>query len=169
MARAPRYRSELGQAAKWRLITLLLGRPREGWPDEVEALALEVHDPDITGAADTARGKASGETRLSLLGPGRVVSPREIAYRGRQDPGHILADGGEKGTLALKQLTDTLRDQSPPPIVPPGSRRTPSPRATGPPLVQGPRRVQASLARQGGSVGGVRHPVTLLRHNRPPV
>jgi hypothetical protein len=82
----------LGEATAWRLLGLLFERPREGWQPEVEALCREVGDPEIRAAAESAAEEASEGVYLALLGPGGVVSPREIAYRGMGDPGHILAD-----------------------------------------------------------------------------
>lgn len=85
-------RELLRQTAAWRLIGLLLERPREGWRHEVEALGRELSDPDATAAVEAAKDGADEGRYLALLGPGGAVSPREVAYRGRQDPGHILAD-----------------------------------------------------------------------------
>jgi len=81
----------LAASAEWRLIGLLLERPREGWHEAVHALALEVHDPVLVAAAST--GSRIGEgVYLDVFGPGGDVSPREVAYRGRQDPGATVAD-----------------------------------------------------------------------------
>ena len=45
---------------------------------------------DNLGAAATAAAHAS--EYLDVLGPGGSVSPREVAYRGRQDQAQIIAD-----------------------------------------------------------------------------
>lgn len=81
----------IAEAARWRLLGLLLERPRAGWREEVAGLAREVRDPAITSVAERARGEREG-VYLALLGPGAPVSPREVAYRGLADPGWVLAD-----------------------------------------------------------------------------
>lgn len=88
----PRLHEWLRQAAEWRLLGLLFERPRAGWREEVEGLCREVLDPEIKAAATAARGEASEGLYLALLGPGGPVSPREVSYRGMEDPGHLLAD-----------------------------------------------------------------------------
>lgn len=87
----PGVEALLRQAAEWRLLGLLLERPRDGWPADVEALAGEVSDPEIKVAAGRAREEATEGAYLALLGPGGVVSPREVSYRGMEDPGHVIA------------------------------------------------------------------------------
>lgn len=82
----------LREATAWRLLALLFERPREGWWQEVEMLSREVADPEITAAADAARGEANEGLYLALLGPGGPVSLREVTYRGMEDPGRIIAD-----------------------------------------------------------------------------
>lgn len=84
-------RRALAEAARWRLMGLLLERPRPGWHEEVEALAREVESPELRSAAEASRRATEG-SYLSLLGPGGSVSPREVAYRGREDPGRLLSD-----------------------------------------------------------------------------
>jgi nitrate reductase assembly molybdenum cofactor insertion protein NarJ len=81
----------IAEAAEWRLMALLLERPRAGWHMEVAALAGEVSDHALRAAADGARVANEGEY-LHLVGPGGLVSPREVSYRSFEDPGRILAD-----------------------------------------------------------------------------
>jgi hypothetical protein len=88
----PEIQALLAEAAAWRLLGLLLERPREGWRREVESLARECCDPDLAAAVDAARGEASEGLYLAILGPGGPVSAREVSYRGMEDPGRILAD-----------------------------------------------------------------------------
>lgn len=88
----PRVQLLLGEAAAWRLLGLLFERPREGWWQEVEMLRRDVADPAIKAAADAAHVMAKEGLYLALLGPGGTVSPREVAHRGMEDPGRILAD-----------------------------------------------------------------------------
>jgi hypothetical protein len=88
----PRLQELLRKAAAWRMIGLLFERPRQGWREEVQRLSGEVSDPEISVAADAARGEATEGLYLAVLGPGGVASPREVAYRGMGDPGQILSD-----------------------------------------------------------------------------
>ena len=90
--REPRVAALLRDAAAWRLLGLLLERPREGWRQEVEALAREASDPEAGAAAEAARAEAAEGRYLALFGPGGPVSPREVSYRGMEDPGRILGD-----------------------------------------------------------------------------
>jgi nitrate reductase assembly molybdenum cofactor insertion protein NarJ len=92
VAVALEVRTLLAEAAAWRLLGLLLERPREGWCREVDAVSRELGDPELRAAADAARDEAAEGLYLALLGPGGVVSAREVSYRGMEDPGRILAD-----------------------------------------------------------------------------
>jgi len=90
---APEVRDLLSEAATWRLLGLLLERPRDGWWRQVDELSRGgIGDPALTAAVDAAREEAAEGLYLALLGPGGVVSPREVSYRGMEDPGRILAD-----------------------------------------------------------------------------
>ena len=80
----------LAEAAEWRLIALLLERPRAGWHREVAALAAEVSNPALRAAAHAANAATEGEY-LQVVGPGGLVSPREVTYRTFEDPGRVLA------------------------------------------------------------------------------
>jgi nitrate reductase assembly molybdenum cofactor insertion protein NarJ len=88
----PRVRELLAEATVWRLLSLLFERPRKGWREDVEALSSVVTDPALGSAAGAAHEEASEGLYLALLGPGGLVSPREVTYRGMEDPGQILAD-----------------------------------------------------------------------------
>jgi len=90
-AEASRSLDALSDAAAWRLAGLLLERPRPGWHGEVKALSREVKDPALQVAAAASREAAEG-AYLRLLGPGGALSPREVAYRAKEDPGRVLAD-----------------------------------------------------------------------------
>jgi TorA maturation chaperone TorD len=85
------WSSGLAEAAEWRLMALLLERPRLGWREEVMALGREVAAPALRAAAEAACSATEGEY-LHFLGPGGLVSPREVAYRSFEDPGQILAE-----------------------------------------------------------------------------
>ena len=89
----------LAAAAAWRLIGLLFERPQSGWEEEIAALSNEVEDVALQQAVAEARraisehGSATvAAAYLAIFGPGGGISPREVAYRVREDPGSILAD-----------------------------------------------------------------------------
>ena len=84
-------RIAVAAAAEWRLLGLLLERPRAGWHEEVAQLGCEAGEAAMREVAETAGDAREGEY-LALLGPGGAVSPREVAYRGLEDPGRVLAD-----------------------------------------------------------------------------
>lgn len=79
------------EAANWRLVALLLQRPHAGWWRETEALSAEVDHPGLKEVVAGSRDAAEGGY-LRVFGPGGTVSPREIAYRQKDDPGKVMAD-----------------------------------------------------------------------------
>jgi nitrate reductase delta subunit len=81
----------IAEAAQWRLIGLLLERPRSGWHNEVATLSGEVRDRDLRRCAAAASSASEGDY-LRLLGPGGLVSPREVTYQPFADPGALLAE-----------------------------------------------------------------------------
>ena len=84
-------RTAIAEAAAWRLLALLLARPRPGWVEELEGLAEELADEDLKELSKKAREAREG-VYLGLLGPGGPVSPRECSYYPMRDPSTILAD-----------------------------------------------------------------------------
>lgn len=82
----------LREAVEWRLIGLLLAYPRDGWREEVQALARPIADQHLRAAAAAVLEAARAGGYLAALGPGGAVSPREVAYCGWQEPGKVLAD-----------------------------------------------------------------------------
>jgi hypothetical protein len=68
-------------------------RPEDGivLVDELGAVAREVRDPLLRGAAEEAAAAGEGDYH-ALLGPGGPASPREAAHLGFGDPGRVLAD-----------------------------------------------------------------------------
>lgn len=89
--RSTRVVDALGRAADWRLLGLLLERPRAGWLDEVRALAEASRDAGLRDAAARA-ADATEAAYLALIGPGGLASPREAAYVGWRDPAWLLAE-----------------------------------------------------------------------------
>ena len=77
-------------AASWRLVSLLLERPRPEWKSEIARLAAEVSDPQLARCAADA-DHATEELYHRLFGPAGAVSPREVSYCGFEDPGRLLA------------------------------------------------------------------------------
>jgi nitrate reductase assembly molybdenum cofactor insertion protein NarJ len=101
----------LREATAWRLLGLLLERPRDGWWQELEMLGREVADPEIRAAADAAREAANEGRYLALVGPGGPVSLREVTYRGMEDPGRIIADiSGFYEAFAFQPETEEAPD-----------------------------------------------------------
>lgn len=86
-----RSRAWLEAAASWRLLGMLFERPHADWEAGVAMLSREVGARDLRRAAQVAAGASAGDY-LAVLGPGGGASPREVAYRSREDPGWILAD-----------------------------------------------------------------------------
>ena len=80
----------IASAAEWRLIGLLLERPRARWHVEITTLAGEVAAPELHAVAETLAGVREGDY-LRVLGPGGLVSPREVTYQPFADPGQLLA------------------------------------------------------------------------------
>ncbi len=81
----------LAAAAEWRLLSLLLERPRPDCHREIAALRDEVRGVLLQAAANSVLSASEGEY-LRLVGPGGAVSAREVAYCGHQDPGWVLSD-----------------------------------------------------------------------------
>jgi len=101
--------SAVAVSAEWRLLGLLFERPRDGWSNEVERLSLEVGSNDLQLAAVAAQD-AREATYLDVFGPGGCVSPREVAYRGREDLGQVVADiaGFHRAFAFHPQVEDPL-------------------------------------------------------------
>jgi len=99
----------LAEAAAFRLLGLLFERPRAGWKAEVVAVAREVGDPAVREAAE-ALAEFTEADHLALLGPGGRVSPREVSYRGLEDPGRVVSD------LALRYEAFAYRPETEEPL-----------------------------------------------------
>lgn len=90
-ASVTRVSDGIARAARWRLLGLLLERPRQGWGEELARLSAEIDDPPLRAAVAAARAASEGEY-LALLGPGAPFSPREASVLGLGDPGWMLAE-----------------------------------------------------------------------------
>jgi TorA maturation chaperone TorD len=89
---APDIETLLREAAAWRLIALLFECPRDGWREQLAALAAEAQDPRLTTAAEAAQQEASEGLHHSLFGPGGPVSPREVTYHLGVQMGYLLSE-----------------------------------------------------------------------------
>jgi hypothetical protein len=91
MSRRKTDTTRIAAAAEWRLLGLLLERPRPGWHEEVARLGGELREcaprEAIAGAVVATEGGY-----LHLVGPGGLVSPREVTYQPFADPGQLLAE-----------------------------------------------------------------------------
>ncbi len=82
----------LEDAAYWRLVGLLLERPRgDAWRAQAEALAREVHDEALAAAAQAAAEADEGRY-LAAIGPGGRISGREVGHDKATDPGRLLSE-----------------------------------------------------------------------------
>lgn len=88
---ANRIADGIARAARWRLLGLLLERPRAGWSAELARLAAEIEDPPLRAAVTAARDATEGEYH-ALLGPGAPLSPREASALGLGDPGWMFSE-----------------------------------------------------------------------------
>jgi len=88
----PQVAELLRQSAQWRLIALLLSCPRDGWQDELTALARESADEPLQAAADAALTQAGEGLYHSTFGPGGPAPPREISYLRSTLSGQFLVD-----------------------------------------------------------------------------
>ena len=97
------------ESVRWRLMGLMLERPRTGWLEEVKALASLTEDHLLRAGADLASDATEG-TYLHLFGEGGFASPREVTYRPMGDPGQIL------GSIAGYYESFAFRPQAEEPI-----------------------------------------------------
>jgi hypothetical protein len=91
----PPIRSRLADAAAFRLLAVLLSRPRAGLADEARGLAAEVGDLDLSAAAEALAGADEGPYH-ALLGPGGAAPGREAGHLGLGDPGRTLSALGAR-------------------------------------------------------------------------
>ncbi len=82
----------LHEAAKWRMISLLLECPVGDWQRQVENIADEITDPQLKKAAEIARVEATEGLYHSIFAPGGPAPAREVSYRSWVDPGYLLSE-----------------------------------------------------------------------------
>lgn len=78
-------------AARWRLLALLLERPHGTWHEEIASLAAEIADPELVAVSDGARDATEGGY-LAILGPGGSVSPRQVGHMREGDPSQLISE-----------------------------------------------------------------------------
>lgn len=81
----------LREAAEWRLLSLLMAYPGEGWLERVTAIAGDIRDARLLQAAGAARKEATAGMHHSIFGPGGPVSPREATYTNGVQLGYLLS------------------------------------------------------------------------------
>lgn len=81
----------IAEAAQWHLLARLFERPRPGWGEDVARLAGELPNVLLRAVAAAAEAATEGEY-LNVLGPGGIVSAREVGHQGYRDPGWVLSD-----------------------------------------------------------------------------
>ncbi len=97
-------------AAEWRLLGLLFERKRPDTLSEIRSLSEEIADALLGKAADRIDDVTSAQY-IDALGPGGLVPAREVAYRGREDPGQIIADvSGFYDAFAFKPTVEDPPD-----------------------------------------------------------
>lgn len=89
---SPEVRQLIEESVAWRMFSLAFERPRNGWRDHVASIARDVTDESVRSVAELAKEQATETLFLDVLGPGGAISPREVAYRGYADPGHLLSE-----------------------------------------------------------------------------
>lgn len=81
----------LEEAAEYRLISLLLLPPEEGWEEEIRAISTEVQDIDLKNAASAACLEGNRGSYHTLFGPGGMVRARAVSHLRQLTPGGMLA------------------------------------------------------------------------------
>jgi hypothetical protein len=89
----PEVRGILNNAAEWRLIAMLLERPRLHTLPQIGCIAKEILAADLKEIVVLAMN-ATEECYLQYFGPGGLLSPREVAYIGWGDPGKMMSEIG---------------------------------------------------------------------------
>jgi nitrate reductase assembly molybdenum cofactor insertion protein NarJ len=97
-------------AARWRLLSLLVERPTAEWHATLTDLNRECDDPSLDAIAAAAADASEGEY-LAVFGAGGAVSPREIAHSPTRDPGRVLAElNAYYAAFAFHPLTEDPPD-----------------------------------------------------------
>lgn len=87
----PRVPALLHEAASWRLLGRLFECPDPSWRADIEALAGEVADAEVSQAARAAVEEATEERYHSVFGPGGPAPPREVSYRDTLELGSVMS------------------------------------------------------------------------------
>jgi nitrate reductase assembly molybdenum cofactor insertion protein NarJ len=82
----------IGEAAEWRLLSLLFECPSAAWRDRVTALGAEVTDEKLRAAARLAGEEASEGRYHSMFGPGGPAPAREVTYHDHVQFGYLVSE-----------------------------------------------------------------------------
>jgi nitrate reductase assembly molybdenum cofactor insertion protein NarJ len=82
----------LGEAVEWRLLSLLLDYPGQGWRERLAVVAADVRGQRLKECAESAITQASAGMHHSIFGPGGPVSPREATYTSGIQLGYLLSE-----------------------------------------------------------------------------
>jgi TorA maturation chaperone TorD len=85
-------REKLREAAEWRLLGQLFELPSPEWRIRVRALAAEIADGELRGAARMALEQAEEGLYHSAFGPGGPAPPREAAHRDTLQLGYLISE-----------------------------------------------------------------------------
>ena len=81
-----------GEAAEWRLLSLLFECPTPEWRAQVTALMNEVADADLKSAVQEALGEASEGAFHHTFGPGGPAPAREATYHQTVQLGYLMSE-----------------------------------------------------------------------------
>jgi nitrate reductase assembly molybdenum cofactor insertion protein NarJ len=82
----------LRDAAAWRLLGRLFECPDQSWREELEALARELQDPELSAAVSAIGDQASEGRYHSVFGPGGPAPPREATYHDTLELGSLMSE-----------------------------------------------------------------------------
>jgi hypothetical protein len=92
MTRTAAITDGVSTAARWHLVARLFERPHADWHAAIGVLAREMDDGALQALVEVAASVGEG-AYLAILGPGGVVSAREVGHVGAfRDPGWVLSD-----------------------------------------------------------------------------
>jgi hypothetical protein len=86
-----RVKDLLEQAAEWRLIGLLFECPSLEWRVQVAAVASDVEDETLRGAAESALVEADEGMHHSIFGPGGPAPARQASYQESLELGFLMS------------------------------------------------------------------------------
>jgi len=82
----------LGQAAEWRLVSLLFECPTKNWKEQVAAISSEITDQELQIAAAGAQSEGAATLYHSIFGPGGPAPAREVSYCESVQLGYLISE-----------------------------------------------------------------------------